>query len=94
MRLMSDAFSSRGSLTTKLIGQLYIIVPKQNVVLEFDEIAEPMIKQIGNLTIKNSYLRSKRDLLLSRLISGKLTVDDLDIQFPPSMMEAEERVHA
>jgi type I restriction enzyme S subunit len=29
-----------------------------------------------------------RDLLLPRLISGKLRVDDLDIQFPPSMQDA------
>jgi len=28
-----------------------------------------------------------RDLLLPRLISGKLSVEDLDIQFPPSMRE-------
>jgi hypothetical protein len=28
-----------------------------------------------------------RDLLLPRLISGKLSVEDLDIQFPPGMAE-------
>lgn len=28
-----------------------------------------------------------RDLLLPRLISVKLSVEDLDIQFPPSMVE-------
>ena len=28
-----------------------------------------------------------RNLLLPRLISGKLSVEDLDIQFPPSMQE-------
>ena len=33
-------------------------------------------------------LRATRDLLLPRLMSGKLSVEDLDIQFPPSMQEA------
>ena len=28
-----------------------------------------------------------RDLLLPRLISGKLSVENLDIQFPPGMAE-------
>ncbi len=28
-----------------------------------------------------------RDRLLPRLISGKLSVEDLDTQFPPSMRE-------
>ena len=30
-----------------------------------------------------------RDLLLSRLITGKLSVEDLDIKFPPSMRSPE-----
>jgi type I restriction enzyme S subunit len=32
-------------------------------------------------------LTKTRDLLLPRLISGKLSVADLDIQFPPSMRD-------
>ena len=32
-----------------------------------------------------SNLQQTRDLLLSRLIAGKLAVDDLDIHFPPGM---------
>lgn len=35
------------------------------------------------MSIRN--LTKTRDLLLPRLISGKLRVDELDIQFPPSM---------
>jgi hypothetical protein len=34
-----------------------------------------------------SKLRETRDKLLPRLISGKLSVENLDIQFPPGMME-------
>jgi type I restriction enzyme S subunit len=33
----------------------------------------------------NAHLRATRDALLPRLISGKLRVEALDIQFPPSM---------
>jgi len=32
-------------------------------------------------------LTRTRDLLLPRLISGKLSVEHLDIQFPPGMAE-------
>jgi hypothetical protein len=32
-------------------------------------------------------LKETRDKLLSRLISGKLSVENLDIQFPPGMSE-------
>jgi type I restriction enzyme S subunit len=35
----------------------------------------------------NQRLTTMRDQLLPRLISGKLSVEKLDIQFPPSMAE-------
>jgi type I restriction enzyme S subunit len=38
---------------------------------------------------QNENLTQTRDLLLPRLISGKLSVEDLGIQFPPSMREAD-----
>ena len=40
---------------------------------------------IRALARQNEPLTQTRDLLLPRLISGKLSVEDLDIQFPPSM---------
>ena len=40
-----------------------------------------------NLGLQNELLVSTRDNLLPRLISGKLSVENLDIQFPPSMQE-------
>jgi hypothetical protein len=39
---------------------------------------EIILKEIDNL-------KQTRDRLLTRLISGKLSVEDLEIQFPPSM---------
>jgi type I restriction enzyme, S subunit len=42
---------------------------------------EILLKEVINL-------KQTRDRLLTRLISGKLSVEDLDIQFPPSMTEA------
>ncbi|MFZ6029762.1 MAG: restriction endonuclease subunit S [Chloroflexota bacterium] len=85
LRLTSDAFSSRGSLTTKLIGTLDVVVPSKNICSGFDTIVESMIKQIGNIYITTSKLKISRDLLLPRLISGKLSVENLDIRFPPGM---------
>jgi len=35
----------------------------------------------------NIGLRKTRDLLLPRVISGKFPVENLDIQFPPGMIE-------
>lgn len=42
---------------------------------------------VSSVAQMQAHLLTTRDLLLNRLISGKLRVDDLDIQFPPSMQE-------
>ena len=39
-----------------------------------------MLAEILNLRTKNTNLRTTRDLLLPKLISGKLDVEDLDIE--------------
>lgn len=54
----------------------------------FENTARPIDEKINALTRSNSILNASRDLLLPRLISGKLSVEDLDIQFPPSMEDA------
>ena len=42
---------------------------------------------LSNLYYQCENLKNAQDRLLPRLISGKLTVEDLDIQFPPGMAE-------
>ena len=45
------------------------------------------IIQIKNIMLWIDGLYKVKNLLLPRLISGKLSVENLDIQFPPSMQE-------
>jgi type I restriction enzyme, S subunit len=56
------------------------------LIEKFAEVAGPLDEQIENLTRNTSALTKIRDLLLPRLISGKLPVTNLDIQLPPSML--------
>lgn len=62
-----------------------ILLPSQALIAEFNEIASPIFKQLGVLLEANEHLLKTRDKLLPRLISGKLSVENLDIRFPPSM---------
>ena len=43
-----------------------------------------MIKKLSQM---NQMLEEQKHSLIPRLISGRLSVEDLDIQFPPSMQE-------
>jgi type I restriction enzyme, S subunit len=66
-----------------------ILAPDPKLASEFNEIATKLDRQISVLIQSVEKLTSTRDLLLPRLISGKLSVENLDIQFPPSMLDEE-----
>jgi type I restriction enzyme S subunit len=61
--------------------------PSAPLVEKFRELADPLFDMKHNLARQNDKLIVARGQLLPRLISGKLSVEHLDIQFPPSMME-------
>jgi type I restriction enzyme S subunit len=64
-----------------------LLVPSDDLLKSFHEKAEPLFQQKHLLQEESEQLRQTLDLLLPRLISGKLSVENLDIQFPPSMAE-------
>ncbi len=66
-------------------NQFYL--PPDSVVQEFSKVADPLFEMKRLLKRQNEKLIGTRDLLLPRLISGKLSVENLNIQFPPGMIE-------
>lgn len=66
-----------------------LLIPNETLITNFNEKIKPTFQMLGQLLESNENLVKTRDLLLSRLISGKLSVENLDIQFPPSMREEE-----
>jgi len=72
------------------LAKFPVFEPEFNLVEKFDNMSTKMDEQIMMLMQATECLKSSRDLLLPRLISGKLSVEHLDIQFPPGM---EESVH-
>jgi len=64
-----------------------IIVPDKPLQGRFDEIVSKLHSQAELLQKVNVNLTTTRDKLLPRLISGKLSVENLDIQFPSGMVD-------
>lgn len=56
-----------------------MILPPQEIVAQLDEAVGDMLFLAHRLLVKNHNLRITRDLLLPKLISGTLDVEDLDI---------------
>jgi len=60
-------------------------IPPEALMKQFVSAVDPLLENALSLKKQTRRLREMRDALLPRLISGKLRVDQLDIQFPPSM---------
>jgi type I restriction enzyme S subunit len=69
------------------LAKFPVFEPEPSLVEKFDAIASKIDEQITALIHATECLKSSRDALLPRLISGKLSVENLDIQFPPGMIE-------
>ncbi len=63
---------------TDLLG-IQLTEPTKEILVKFEEVANPISLELANLTMKNVNLRHTRDLLLPKLISGEIDVSDLDI---------------
>ena len=72
-------------LNKSTFKKIEILTPEKEIIAKFNEITQPLFNQIENLMSQNNILTETKENLLPRLISGKLSVEELEIQFPPSM---------
>ena len=79
--------AAQQNLSQGLINGFPILRPSKDLVVAFSKRAEPIFEQVETLMRANVALTKTRDMLLPRLISGKLSVKDLNIQFPSSMQD-------
>jgi len=84
--------AAQQNLSQEIIKKFKILVPQKELIQKFSEVVLPVFKTIENFYTQNDRLKIFRDRLLSRLMSGKIDVENMDIQFPASMQE--ELVHA
>jgi type I restriction enzyme S subunit len=72
--------AAQPKITQTNLNRIHIIVSSEDILLRFNEIAENCVSEIVNLQRRSDNLRSARDLLLPKLISGELDVDALEIK--------------
>lgn len=78
MRAISDSHSSRGSLTTKLISGMSIIIPDDRILKKFENSTFPLFNFIGHKLSEIESLAKLRDTLLPKLLSGEITLPEVE----------------
>lgn len=74
-------------LSPSQISKQKILIPSKDLVENFEAKVSPIFAHLNILEESNDKLEIMKNSLLTHLISGKLSVEDLDIHFPPSMLE-------
>jgi type I restriction enzyme S subunit len=54
--------------------------PKRSILLEFEKLINPVQNQILNLATQNRLLKEARDILLPRLMSGMVDVEEIELK--------------
>jgi type I restriction enzyme S subunit len=79
--------SGRQRVQEECFSFFLVKTPPSEIQQKFSDIVRPHFSQIHILSRQIDHLTNTRDKLLPRLISGKLPVENLAIQFPPGMVE-------
>jgi type I restriction enzyme S subunit len=66
--------ATREALTKETVTNFRIVLPEENLLRQFGEVTGEMLGQREVLAHQNALLRTARDLLLPRLMSGEIAV--------------------
>ncbi len=68
--------AAQQNISVEKVRNSEIVLPEPELINDFDAIASPLLSQTRILSEKVSNLRRTRDLLLPKLISGEIGLDD------------------
>jgi type I restriction enzyme S subunit len=77
IKSMSGA-TGRQRVQPACFEKFLIAQPPQDIVERFHGLADPIFRLIHNLSLRNTNLRMTRDFLLPKLISGEVSVENLE----------------
>mgnify|MGYP000921938578 CR=1 FL=1 len=67
-------------ISWEVFKTMKVIIPTKEIIMDFESTVCNIFYLIRTLNLKNLVLRTTRDLLLPKLISGEIDVEDLDIK--------------
>lgn len=81
------------SVTKKDVEGIKLIHATEQITIDFNDMASTIDGSIKNLTKQNQLLKESRDILLPRLMSGMVDVDDLEMNESLGMLSETQEVY-
>ena len=67
------------AVNSKIIKQMRILMPKNEVIFEFSKLMKPVFENIKKNQQEITHLTNLRDTLLPKLMSGEIDVNEVEI---------------
>ena len=77
--IQSASGGAQQHINKDIVNEMKFVLPADTMLNDFKDIIRPINKEIFNLLYKNHTLKQTRDLLLPRLISGEIDVENMEI---------------
>ena len=74
--------SAQPGINQAKLKSLEIVLPKHELCNSFYIVTEPILKLISTLALQNESLKLSRDILLPRLMSGMIDIDEIKYNYP------------
>ncbi|MBC7160797.1 MAG: restriction endonuclease subunit S [Immundisolibacter sp.] len=71
--------AAQQNISKEKVAEMPFLLPAMETQRRFDEVVGPMQGMLRNLQERNRNLRTTRDILLPKLISGELSVENIEI---------------
>jgi len=71
--------SGRQRVATSCFNSLELVEPPRAIANQFEQVAGPMFDEVFELANQNRHLATTRDLLLPRLVEGRIHISDVDL---------------
>lgn len=71
--------SAQPQANAVVLTSMPVVAPPSSAAAQFDRIVEPILDQAELLAVKNQNLRRTRDLLLPRLMSGRVELNTVEV---------------
>ena len=78
IRIAQDKAVTMGHIKRRDLEVSEILIPQMDILAKLDAIINPLFSQIIEMKCENRNLATIRDILLPRLMSGTLKIDDLN----------------
>ena len=76
---LGNTSSIGNAINSTIVKNMNILIPQSSILSEFNKSINGIFEQIKSLSIKNENLKQTRDLLLPRLISGEINVENMEV---------------